>query len=41
MKQLIIELTKEEQMLTFGGKVVYKIVIINGQKILIAEIVPN
>ena len=32
MKELIIELTKEEEMQIFGGRVVYEIININGKR---------
>ena len=35
MKELIIELTKEEEMQIFGGRVVYEIININGKAFLI------
>ena len=37
MKELIIELTKEEEMQIFGGRVVYEIININGKDILIRK----
>ena len=37
MKQLTIELTKEEQRNIFGGKATYKIVIIDGKIVYVLE----
>ena len=41
MKELIIELTKEEEMQIFGGRVVYEIININGKDILIVKNIPE
>ena len=41
MKELIIELTKEEEVQIFGGRVVYEIININGKDILIVKNIPE
>lgn len=41
MKHIIIDLTKEEEMQIFGGKIIYKIVIIDGKQVLLAEVIPD
>ncbi len=41
MEQLFIELTEKEKKQIFGGKVIYKVIVINGEYIQVAEYIPD